>query len=297
MNGCRAARCVACLVLMLCGSYARADILLSQHGREALTLQQPAARLITLAPHLAELAYTAGAGDLLLATVAYSDYPEPAKMLPRIGDAFRFDLERILSLKPDLVLAWDSGNPASALDTLEQLGLPVWHVRIESLDDMAVAIEAIGQATDRSDQAVPAAEQLRRKTAWLEQQFAGREPLSYFYQVSARPLYTINGEHLISQALALCGGENVFADLGVLAPQIATEAVLLADPQVLLAGRLADTQEDPLGQWQSWPRLQAVRQQAVFYLNADKINRATPRLLTVVEQACRYFDQVRSASK
>lgn len=270
-----------------------ADIRLEQAGPEALHLQEPATRLVSLAPHLAELVFAAGAGDLLLATVAYSDYPAAAARLPRIGDAFRFDLERILSLKPDLVLAWDSGNPASALLALENLGLRVWHVEINRPEDIADTLEAIGAATGHEASAAIAAQSLRARLDALRRQYAGRPPVRYFYQIGARPLYTVNGKHLISQSLSLCGGENVFAGINALAPQITHESVLQANPEALLAGRLEGSDDEPLAQWREWPRLQAVQKQAFFYLNADHMNRATPRLLDAVEQACQWFDQYR----
>ena len=276
-------------------SLAVADIRLEQARPEPLQLAQPASRLVSLAPHLAELVYAAGAGDLLLATVAWSDYPAAAERLPRIGDAFRFDLERILSLKPDLVLAWDSGNPGSALLGLENLGMRVWHVEITRPDDIARTLEAIGRATGREATAMEAAQQLRARLDTLRRRYAGRTPVRYFYQIGARPLYTVDGTHLISQSLAMCGGQNVFAGIGSLAPQISHEAVLQANPEVLLAGRQDGSDEDPLAQWRQWPRLQAVQNDALYYLNADHINRATPRLLDSIEQACAFFDRYREA--
>lgn len=270
-----------------------ADIELRQPAGKALVLEEPARRIISLAPHLVELSFEAGAGDLLLATVAYSDYPAAARDLPRIGDAFRFDLERILSLKPDLILAWDSGNPSTALAALEQLGLPVWHININTLQDIARAIEDLGRATDRAESAGAAANQLRADINRLTERYAGSAGVKYFYQVSARPLYTVNGEHLISQALALCGGHNVFAGVASLAPQISPEAVLQANPQVLLAGSSPGSEEHALDHWREWPRLEAVKNRHLYYLNADTMNRASVRMLQSVERACQLFEQVR----
>jgi iron complex transport system substrate-binding protein len=133
------------------------------------------------------------------------------------------------------------------------------------------------------------------ETRWQELQarYADRAAVSYFYQVAERPLYTINGAHLISQGLGACGARNVFEDLPTLAPQINPEAVLQANPKVLFAGRI-DAGATSLNHWRSWPRLHAVRDEALFYLPADLINRATPRLLDAVEIACRLLEDYRS---
>ncbi|MEJ2383213.1 MAG: helical backbone metal receptor [Xanthomonadales bacterium] len=214
-------RWAACLLALLIGLPAtvRAGIELTQPDGATLTLAAPATRLITLSPHLAELVYAAGAGDRLLATVAYSDYPKAAQDLPRVGDAFRLDVEAIIAHRPDLVIAWGSGNPDAALAQLRALGLTVWSVEIRAPDEIAQTLRRIGSATASNDTAERAARRLEGRLAALERHYAGAESLDYFYQVDRRPLFTINGDHLISQGLALCGGRNIFADQPGLAPR------------------------------------------------------------------------------
>jgi len=287
----------AILAIMVAMSFAftpAAALPLPQHTGDVLTLEQPAQRVITLAPHLAELVYFAGSGDRLVATVAYSNYPQAAENLPRIGDAFRFDLEQIMALRPDLVIAWDSGNPEAAISGLEALGLPVWRTEVRTIGDMAALIREIGIATGQDAQ--PQALAVAERWSEIQARFADRPTVSYFYQVAERPLYTVNGQHLISQGLSACGAQNVFGNLPSLAPQINPEAVLQADPDVLFAGRVAK-EDEPLAHWQSWPRLGAVDNDAFFYLPADLINRATPRLLDAVEIACALLDDYRSGAR
>ena len=226
-----------CLLIILACAPLRAEVRLANADGSELLLPAPAKRVITLAPHLAELMYAAGAGDLLLATVEYSDYPAEAEELPRIGDAFRFDLERIMALDPDLVIAWHSGNPLAAQASLEDLGLPVWKTEVLAPADLADLLEALGRATARQDSAHTAARETRERLAKLEAAHGDARPVSYFYQVAERPLYTVNGQHLISQGLAICGGVNIFDGLPNLAPQVAHEAVIAANPQALIAGQ------------------------------------------------------------
>jgi iron complex transport system substrate-binding protein len=273
----------------------RAAIELPQADGSTLKLPQPARTLITLAPNLTELAFAAGAGAQLIATVEYSEFPTAAASLPRVGDAFRLDLERILALKPDLVIAWQSGNPQQAIARLQSLGIATWTIEIRRPEQIAGTLEWLGRATGNLEAAHEAAQNAERKLELLSRQYSGLAPVTYFYQVAANPLYTINGDHLIARGLALCGGLNIFQQEDGLAPQVGREAVIAADPQALLApsGRF---QEDPLAQWREWPGMQAVSGGAMFLLPEDEISRATPRLLDALDLGCRFLHQVRTGT-
>lgn len=268
------------------------DIHLPQADGSPLRLAAPAERIVTLAPHLAEGVFAAGAGPRLLATVEYSEYPPAAADMPRIGDAFRLDIERIVALQPDLVIAWDSGNPRQAVAQLRDMGLAVWSVEIRTPAGIADFIEDVGRATDRSAAAKPVARELRRRLADLGARYEGATPVSYFYQVDVKPLFTINGEHLISRGLALCGGVNIFASEPGLAFQTSRESVIVADPRALLAPFL-DGEADPLAAWRAWPGMRAVREEALLLLPADEISRATPRFLDSLELACKLMHGLR----
>ena len=281
-----------CLVLFL-AQLAAGEINLTQADGSVLVLESEAERVITLAPNLAEMMFDAGAGARLVATVEHSNYPDQAARLPRIGDAFRFDLEQIMALQPDLVIAWNSGNPAAALERLESLGLKVWKTELRHPADIAVLLENIAMATGSGVHGRQAAHEVRRKLKLLAERYAGAALVRYFYQVSEQPLFTLNGAHIISQGLALCGGHNVFADEPVLAPQITRESVLLANPDVLIAPRLPQS-AGPLDHWRSWTRLLAVQNDALITLPADQISRATTRMLDSLEIACTLLDQFRS---
>ncbi|MDT8319036.1 MAG: cobalamin-binding protein [Xanthomonadales bacterium] len=272
-----------------------ADIELTQADGTALILPAAAQSLVTLSPHLAELAFAAGAGKRLLATVEYSEYPPTAAELLRVGDAFRLDVERIVALRPDLVIAWESGNPQAALEQLERLGLRVWYVEIREPAQIAAVIDSIGRAVGDTRVAAQAAAVLRTRLRALSERYRGARELRYFYQVAARPLFTINGEHLISKGLALCGGVNIFERESGLAFPVTHEAVIGADPEAIFAPSL-DNQAAPLDEWLSWPGMQAVRNEALFLLPADEISRATPRWLDSTEQACSLMQGLRERS-
>ncbi len=273
-----------------------ADITLPQADGEPLVLSTPAKRIITLAPNLAELVFAAGAGERLIAVVEYSNFPAQVAQIPRIGDAFRIDLERIIELEPDLVIAWRSGNPQTALQKLEQLGITVWQIEITRPEEIADAVENISHAAGTQSHGLAVARQLRSRFADLQQQNAGKTPVEYFYQIAPRPLYTINGKHIISRSLEVCGGHNIFADLPALAPQISRESVILANPQAMIAPEISG-EPQALAVWQDWPRLYAVQNRTMLYLPADEISQATPRLLDSIDLACKLLDKVRAATQ
>lgn len=273
-----------------------AAITLKQANGENLTLPGPAERIITLAPNLAELVFAAGAGDQLIAVVEYSNFPAQVSQLPRVGDAFRIDLERIIELKPDLVIAWASGNPQTALHKLAQLGIDIWQVEITHPDQIAGTVENIARASGTQLVGEARALQLRNKLEDLQQQNADKPPVEYFYQVALRPLYTINGQHIISRSLEICGGHNIFSDLPTLAPPVSRESIIIANPQVMIAPE-APGESHVLLAWQEWPQLQAVQNSNLLYLPADEISQATPRLLDSIDLACKLLDRTRNAPK
>jgi iron complex transport system substrate-binding protein len=279
-------------LLACCPFAAAAEIRLEQADGSSLALAAPATRIVTLSPHLTELVFAAGAGDQLIATVEYSEYPSAAAEIPRIGDAFRLDIERIVMLHADLVIAWDSGNPQAAIDQLRLLEIPVWSVEIREPGGIADTLEGIGMATGRPETANSEGRKIREQLLNLSRQYEGVDVLDYFYQVGVKPLFTINGEHLISKGLSLCGGHNVFGAEPGLAFQVGYESVIVANPDALFAPYLEDM-PDPLAAWRDWPAMRAVRQEALFLLPADPISRATPRFLDSLELACKLLHSLR----
>jgi iron complex transport system substrate-binding protein len=260
---------------------------------DAATMNAPGQpRIISLAPNLTEIAYAAGAGSLLVGTVEFSDYPAAAKSVPRVGDAWRVDPERVLELRPDVVLVWPTGTPATTISRLRSLGLNIVEVPTQSLADVPRALRQVGRLAGTLPAAERTARDFEARVAQQRAQYAQRQTLSVFIQIDDEPIYTVNGRHVISEIVALCGGRNVFADLPQLAPPISAEAVLAADPQVILS--TDDTIANPLELWQQWPRMKAVRSGNVFKLSSDLVTRASPRLAQGVEVTCSALERARS---
>ncbi len=249
-------------------------------------------RIVSLAPNLTELAYAAGAGGTLVGTVEYSDYPDAARALPRVGDAWRVDPERVLALEPDLVLAWPSGTPVDTVARLESLGLRVVSIPTYRLADVASALRTIGKIAGTSAVADASATAFDARVRQLRIDHAGAPAVTVFIEIDDEPLFTVNGRHVISEIVELCGGRNVFAELPQLAPPVSLEAVLARDPQVILS--TDDTIADPLALWRRWTRIAAVRDGTIYSMSSDTLTRATPRLADGASEVCSALDDARA---
>lgn len=255
----------------------------------------PALRIVSLAPNLTELAYAAGAGAAIVGTVEYSDYPEAARALPRVGDAWRIDVESVLALHPDLVLAWSSGTPEGTVAKLRSLNVRVVPIATFRLDDVAAALRTIGRIAGTEPVAESAARKFETEIDRLRTEHAGARSVSVFVEIDDDPLYTVNGHHIISEVVQLCGGRNVFADLPQLAPSVTLEAVLARDPEVILS--TDDTIADPRALWRRWPNLSAVKAGAIYSMASDTLTRPTPRLASGARQVCAALDDVRTKTR
>ena len=257
---------------------AKAEVAVTDDYGNPVRLPAPAARIVSLAPHLTELLYAAGAGARLVGAVDYSDFPPPARALPRVGSDAQINLEAVLALRPDLVVAWPNAGTLRAVNRLAEL-LPTFRSEPRELEDVATTLERLGVLAGTAPAARRAARAFRGRKAELERRHAGRAVVRVFYQVWERPLLTVNGDHIISKVMRLCGGENVFAAAPAIAPEVDREAVLRARPELIIAS--AGTAALPNIPFQVVP--------------AELIQRHTPRLLDGAEQVCRAIEQARAA--
>ena len=258
-----------------------------------VTLAQPAKRVVSLAPHVTEMLFAVGAGRQIVGAVDYSDYPEAAKAIPRVGGYNAIDLEAIVALEPDLVVAWRSGNAEAAVEKLKQLGLNVYFSEPRLLDDVATDVERLSVLTGHVTEGQRAASGYRAELKRLQQRYAGAAKVRVFYQIWNRPLMTINGQHLIGRVIELCGGENIFAALPTLAPHVDLESVVLANPDAIIASGMGAERPEWLDEWRRWPQLAAVKSDSIFVIQPDIINRHSPRILQGAAQMCGQLQEVR----
>ena len=280
-------------VLVSFASAAHAEIRIVDDRGRTVVLEQPARRIVSLAPHVTELLFAAGAGERIIGAVEYSNYPEAAKGIPRVGSSQQLDLERIITLKPDLIVAWP-GSAQGQVDRLSKLGIPMFHNEPRRLADIGRAIEQMGRLAGTESVAAGAARAFAAREAELRARYAGRAPVRVFYQIWEQPLMTVNGKHLISDVMRLCGGQNVFADLPLLAPVISTEAVLEANPEAIGTAFFDAKSRSALEAWKKWPRMTATARDNFFYVPGDHITLHTPRVLEGARLICEALDTARA---
>ena len=285
---------IAWVVDLLLISFSGAAEIIDDEGN-LVRLEKPAKRIISLAPSLTELVYAAGAGSRLIGVVEYSDYPASANSLPVVGRFNGLDIERILELKPDLIVAWQSGNPKSSITQLKNLNLEVYVAEPKNLSSIASHIEKLSVLTGTESRAQIAIQEFNSIYGELKRRYNNKSKVKIFYQLWDRPIITVGGNELINDIIELCGGENIFGDLPQLAPKIDQESVLIRNPKVIVASGSNTERPQWLDEWKLWPQLTAVAEENLYFIIPELLQRHTPRALLGTRQMCEYIDQARKA--
>jgi iron complex transport system substrate-binding protein len=294
-NHCCARIVVVCCALVIAqyASAATNQITVIDDTGQTVSLATPAKRIVSLSPHITELLFEIGAGKKIVGAVEFSDYPEAARQLSRIGSANRLDMEKILSLEPDLVVAWHSGNSVQDIQAITRFGIPVFYSEPRKLDQIASNMSRLGKLTDNPELATAKAKAFQQKIALLRQQYGNERNVRAFFQLWHQPLMTVNGEHILNDLMVLCGATNVFVDLAALTPVVGREAVIRQRPDVIVA---TDVSVESLKSgWRSYPQIPAVQSGRLYVLSADLLHRQGPRLANGAEQLCRAINQVRQS--
>ncbi|MGS2719770.1 cobalamin-binding protein [Paraglaciecola aestuariivivens] len=243
-------------------------------------------RIIALAPHLVESLFAIGAGQQIIATTAHADYPSAAKQIPVVGNYARLQIEKILQLQPDLIIAWKTGNPIDDLARLEQYQLNVVYTHPQTLADVAEELLLLGEVTGRSQTAQALAEQYLHRLNQLKHSYAQQAKVSVFYELWSRPIRTVANQAWPQQQLALCGAQNPFAHAQDDYPSVGLEQVLASLPQVVIQPSQSTSGDPDRLNWQQWPHIPAAKHGFIFHPNADKVHRMSPRMLDEVEKMC-----------
>lgn len=276
-----------CIVASLICNVAHAAISVRDDANQLIQLQKPAKRIITLAPHATELIFEAGAGSVLVGVSEYSDFPPEAKKIPSVGNIFALDVERIIALKPDLIIVWGTGNGRNLANKLRDSKLPIFESDPRDFETIASNIERLSVLSGNEKVGYAAAKHFRARLAKLRQLFTSdhQSRLTVFYQISASPLMTINHQHIISSAIRLCGGKNIFDELNNISPTINSEAVIAANPDAIIFSE--GEKLEALSAWSHYPQLTFLKSKHQIPLNGDWIYRPTSRFLDGTEQLCR----------
>jgi iron complex transport system substrate-binding protein len=272
---------------------AAAEIRVTDDRDRALVLPQPATRIVTLSPHLGEIAFAAGAGAKVVGVSAYTDFPPAAARLPIVSDHGKVNFEEIARLKPDLALMWASGNRAPDFDRLEARGVPVFATEARRPEDIVRILRQVGQLAGTAPAADAAARDLEAGFAGLRERYRGRAPVKVFYEIWPEPLITVNGQHLISYLVDMCGGRNVFADAGPLTPTISREQVLAADPDAIVIASPAAQAKARIAYWRGWQKLRAGREGKVYEVDPAAAHRMSPRIIDGAAELCETLARAR----
>ncbi len=283
------------LVFFLCSFEFKAlAVELSDDIGRLINLEKPAKRIVSLAPHITENLFAAGAGHLVVGAVNYSDFPVQARSIPQVGGYNNFNIELILALEPDLVIAWKEGNQKQQVERLMSLGLNVYINDSGQIEDIAKSIRNFGALTGNENIANKVSSDVLMRLSLLRQQYSGLEKVSVFYQTWNTPLITVNKQQSIGQIIELCGGKNIFGNLSVLTPQVSVEAVISKDPDSIIASGMNASRPDWLDDWKKWPYLQAVKSDHLYFVPPDIIQRLSPRILDGAQLICEYLQESRT---
>jgi iron complex transport system substrate-binding protein len=272
-----------------------AEVRVKDDSGAQVVLAQPARRIVSLSPHLTEQLFAIGAGSRIVGTTEFADYPDAARSIPRVARAHSVDLERVAAARPDLIVVWGSGFPPATLAALRRLGVPLLVDEPSKLDGIAGSMLRLGQLT-ATPVAIEAAAKFRAAVDALRAKYGARAEVRVFYQIWPQPLMTLGGRHVLSEALRVCGARNVFEALAPIAPQVSVEAVLAADPQLIVTAEAGGVDRGALDQWKSFFGRQEATQRPLVIIDADRINRHTPRLPDELAVLCERIDAVRKAS-
>lgn len=283
----------ACTFWLALPLLTQAEIVVTDDAGVEHRLPQPAQRIIALMPHGTELLFEVGAGAQVVGAVEYSDYPPAANDIPRIGGYSGLNIEAIMALNPDLIVAWPEGNNERELQRLTKLGFRLFASDPLTFAGIADNLERLGVITGHAQQGHEQAENVRAKTAELKARYSKQPQLLVFYQVWHQPLLTQNGSTFISHAIELCGGHNIFADLPMTSPQVSIEAVLAADPQVIVASGMGASRPEWLDDWRQYAQLSAVQSGSLYHIHPDLFHRPTSRFLQGTELLCQDLQQAR----
>ncbi len=288
------------LLLLACSAVAgerpSAAIVVSDDTAVEVSLVAPAERIVSLSPNLTEVLFHLGVGDKIVGVDEYSVYPPVAQEIPRVNNHAAANFELILALKPDLVVAWQSGNGMQMIGRLRELGLTVFAVETEKIDAIPPLYRRLGELLGIAAQAEVLASEFSDQINALSETYRGRQPVAVFYQIWSDPLMTLNGQHLVSDVIRLCGGRNIFHDAVPIAPSVGIEGVIAADPEVIVSsGKLADL--DRLrSQWLRWSGISAVANRHLYLVPPDLMQRQSPRLLEGIEYLCDYLQNARASA-
>jgi len=257
-------------------------------GRK-ITVAKPPARIVSLAPNITEILYALDIGHRVVGVTTYSDYPDEARQKPKVGSYVNLNIEKIVSLRPDLIIGTYGGNPKTTVLRLEALGLPVYVTRTETVDEMLTMIEDIGAITFTSDKAGALANTLRERIDGVTSKVRNAQHPLVFLEINAKPLITTGSGSFQHEIIRLAGGRNLAGDSPARYPQYSLEDVVKKGPDIILISTMdrSGLFEHYKAQWMRWENIPAVQNGRIYFIDSDLVDRASPRIVDGLEEMAR----------
>lgn len=281
------------LIMHAIALQAHAAISVTDDAGNVITLASPAKRIISLSPHVTEMIFAAGAGEQIIGTVKYSDYPAAAKAIPRVGDNRQLDIERIIAMKPDLLVVWMHGAFERQLEPLRKSGIPYFFSEPHKLEQIPETLLKLGSLFGTEKQARAAAGAFSQQLLQLSARYQKQSTVRTFYQVWGKPIFTLNDKNIVSDVIRVCGGKNIFGHLSAAAPTLSTEAVIQENPELILSGDSENQGVSGIEQWKTFGTMLAVKNRNLVAIDGDQLNRAGPRIIDGAKAVCEAMDSAR----
>lgn len=282
------------IALQLFAQQTHAAISVTDDAGNVITLAKPATRIISLSPHVTELIFAAGAGEQIIGTVKYSDYPEAARAIPRVGDNRQLDIERIIAMKPDVLVVWMHGAYERVLEPLRKSGIPYFFSEPHKLEQIPETLLKLGTLFGTEKQAQHSANAFREQLAQLSGRYQNKSQVRTYYQVWGKPIFTLNDKSIVSDVLRVCGGKNIFGRLSAAAPTLSTEAVIQENPELIITGDSENQAGSGIEQWKPFVSMLAVKNSNLVAVDGDQLNRAGPRIIDGAKIVCEAMEQARN---
>ncbi|WP_246129015.1 cobalamin-binding protein [Colwellia demingiae] len=266
----------------------------NKETNKTLTKEKSKPTIIALAPHIVEMLYDIGAGEQIIGTTSFADYPEAAKKIPRIGNYVRLQLERVIELQPDLIIAWKNGNPSDDLARLEQLGFNIIYSQPHTFEDIANEVRKFAKITGHTTQGEKVAKEFEQALMKIKKRYQDKTEITGFYELWSRPLTTVAKGSWPQQFLNICKVKNPFEHVLTPYPQISIEQVLPASVELIIQPLSVNQKEREAFNWQDWSIIPAVANKQILQPDADAMHRMTLRSLTALKDLCAEIDQTRS---
>tara|TARA_S200000501_G_scaffold357520_1_gene381267 strand:- start:2299 stop:3201 length:903 start_codon:yes stop_codon:yes gene_type:complete len=278
---------------VLCPVTADSNISEVDDLKREITLRAPAKRIVSLAPNITELLFHIGAGANIVGVDEFSNYPHEAKSITRVNNHSRVNYELILSLQPDLVFAWSSGNGFEIVQRLSELELTVFVIEVTKLSHIPELLKKLGRLTDKTIESKRIAADFQKKLRYLNKSHERKKKVKTFYQIWDDPIMTLNGEHLVSDVIRICGGVNIFATSSPLVPRVNIETIMKFDPEVILSSGTQERLVSWKKTWSRWRNITAVKGGHLYLIPPDLMQRPTYRTLDGATYMCKYLDRYR----